>query len=224
MANRAIRKAHQIVTVSHSVAAEIHAAFGREAAVVSNVVDLDTSESIRPEGFDRPFFLSVGSIEPRKNLRRLAEGFRAARLLRNFDLVLVGRAAWGHLPAGVKFTGPMSDANLRWLYEHACALVAGSVYEGFGLPVAEAVSLGTPVYCSDIPAFHEASQGKARLFFNPESTESIREAFLQAADESFQVDAESRSAACFNAFTCSRMMQEFCAVCGIDGPERNIRL
>lgn len=170
-----------LATVSHSVREELLARFpDRPVCIVSNVVSIDQVEAdplyVLP---DRPYLLAVGSIEPRKNLARLVEAFKLVNTDDEFDLVLVGRQAWGDLPSGVKFTGPVSDAQLRTLYDGATSVVVPSLYEGFGLPVAEARALGVPICCSNIPVFDEvAPVGAVR--FDPENVESIQDGLIQA--------------------------------------------
>jgi glycosyltransferase involved in cell wall biosynthesis len=199
LAIRALARSRAIVTVSDAVREELEAATNRPVRVVSNVCEID---QVTPAsgGHVRPYFLAVGSIEPRKNLHALVEAYQHSGVAKDFDMVLVGRQAWGAPPEGVTFTGPVSDGLLRWRYEHATALFAASLYEGFGLPVAEAVALGTPVYCSDIPAFAEAGQGQIRGLFDPTLPDSIVAAFRDAAAK-----ADDPRPTPANAYSLSRM-------------------
>jgi glycosyltransferase involved in cell wall biosynthesis len=158
--------------------------------VIGNIVGLDSVMEEPVTLPERPFFLSVGSIEPRKNLHRLAEAFRSSGLAHDFELLLVGRQAWGELPEGVSVTGAVSDGELKSLYKNAQATFVPSFYEGFGLPVAEGLALGSPVFCSDIPVFREVAGPVAR-YFNPFDVDSIREALIAAA----QLGAADRPAA-----------------------------
>jgi alpha-1,3-rhamnosyl/mannosyltransferase len=107
----------------------------------------------------RPYFLFVGTIESRKNL---AVALAAWRVLRDqADFLAVGRGA---LPQeeGLQALGPVPDVQLPALYSGAAALVLPSLYEGFGLPVLEAMQCGTPVITSRDPALLEVS-GQAAL-------------------------------------------------------------
>jgi glycosyltransferase involved in cell wall biosynthesis len=168
----------ELVAVSQAIADELADAIDVKAHVIPNGVHVlpDTA----PETRDRPYLLSVGAVEPRKNLARLVAAYQQSGLAGEVDLVLVGRSAWGALPAGVVYLGPVDDTRLAALYGGAAAVVSASLYEGFGLPVAEALSVGAPVVCSDIAAYREVTQGHARLF-DPLSTSSIAEALVAAA-------------------------------------------
>lgn len=170
-----------IATVSESVKDQILLDQpNANVCVIGNIVGLDSVIEEPATLPERPFFLSVGSIEPRKNLHRLAEAFRSSGLAQDFELLLVGRQAWGELPKGVSVTGAVSDGELKSLYKNAQATFVPSFYEGFGLPVAEGLALGSPVFCSDIPVFREVAGPFAR-YFNPFDVDSIREALIAAA-------------------------------------------
>ncbi|WP_158704582.1 glycosyltransferase family 1 protein [Rhizobium sp. NXC24] len=122
------------------------------------------------------FLLCVGTLEPRKNMRTLIEAFGAldedVRSL--FPLIVVGGTGWGRklLPnvtatlvdAGqIRFVDYLPDDDLRAMYASCRVFAYPSVYEGFGMPIAEALSHGANVVASDIPAHHEAGQGLAEL-------------------------------------------------------------
>ena len=99
-------------------------------------------------------------------------------MARTHELVLVGRVAWGERPRGVVVLDDVTDADLSTLYAHATGVVSPSLYEGFGLPLVEAMRAGTPLACSDIPVFQEVSGGHAS-FFDPLSEEAIGDALLE---------------------------------------------
>lgn len=177
-------RSNTVVTISESVSREIAERWpGVHARVVSPFVELEAVEPVAVSGFERPYVIAVGSIEPRKNLLRLAEAYTRSAVSSEVDLVVVGRRAWGTIPDGVRLTGPISDGELRFLMERAIALVSPSLYEGFGLPLAEAAHLGTPVVCSDIPVFREVTDGDA-IFFDPLNADSIVDALEGAVENS----------------------------------------
>ncbi len=133
------------------------------------------------------YLLYVGTLEPRKNLERLLFAFISLpRELRSrFPLIIVGAQGWAsHSLKGkierlardgeVRWLGYISRYDLKALYAGAKIFVYPSLYEGFGMPVIEAMACGTPVLTSDRPALRE-SAGEAAYFIDPESIDSIRE-------------------------------------------------
>lgn len=179
-ADRAMNSA-LVLTVSHAMRAEIVDRWPRaEVRVVSPyVVDRGPRIAVKDPA-SRPYFLTVGSVEPRKNLAALARAFRASGLQDTHDLVVAGRPAWGAIPEGVRFLGAVTDDELESAYVGAQALFAPSLYEGFGLPVVEAMAVGLPVYCADIAAFREVTTGADPYLFDPLSNEAMVEAFRHA--------------------------------------------
>ena len=122
------------------------------------------------QGLPSSYVLSVGSTGPRKNPRLLVEAYRRARALDGDvpPLVLTGPPPAPDLMAAVSSMGGQAvgfvpDANLRGVVARAACVVLPSMYEGFGLPIVEAMAAGTPVVASDIPAHREASGGLATL-------------------------------------------------------------
>jgi glycosyltransferase involved in cell wall biosynthesis len=131
-------------------------------------------------GLERPFVLAVGVLQPRKNLRLLAEAFGKAKTAHKLphQLALVGKAGWGaehealrevaargggpEAAEAVVFPGYVEDAALPILYQ-ACEVFAHpALYEGFGIPPVEAMACGAPVLVSDAPAMPEVC-GEAAL-------------------------------------------------------------
>lgn len=128
-------------------------------------------------GIEGEYFISVGTLEPRKNLKRVLEAFsiNAQRTALNVQLVIVGRAGWGEdLPQlnNVKLLGLVPDEDLPGLYAGSAGLIYPSLYEGFGLPVLEAMTVGCPVLTSDRGSLAEVA-GRAAVTVDPENTESI---------------------------------------------------
>lgn len=149
-----------------------------------------------------PYWLAVGTIEPRKNLVRLLEAYR---LYRESDrpftaLVIVGQRGWKAEPfyealashpfrEDILLTGYVSDEQLAALYSHALALVYPSEYEGFGLPVLEAMACGCPVICSDRSSLPEVG-GEVARYVDPMDTPAL----VRAMDEIAGLDASGRDA------------------------------
>ncbi|HWH34702.1 MAG TPA: glycosyltransferase family 1 protein [Acidimicrobiales bacterium] len=119
-------------------------------------------------GVSQPFVLFVGTLEPRKGVADLvAAHAQARRRCPDLQLVLAGPRGWGDPPdlqrPGVVALGPTRDGDLDALYGAAVALALPSRYEGFGLPVLEAMSRGCPVVASDIASLAEVAGGAALL-------------------------------------------------------------
>ncbi len=134
-------------------------------------------------GVDGPFLLSVGTLEPRKNLPRLVDAYERVRtsLPEPWPLVLVGPSGWGARvkPAtGVVLTGMVTPSELSALYAMARLLVYVPLEEGFGLPPVEAMALGTPVVASPLP-----STAGAAFEVDPLDTDSIADGLLSVATD-----------------------------------------
>ncbi|MBP7967700.1 glycosyltransferase family 4 protein [Candidatus Woesebacteria bacterium] len=121
------------------------------------------------------YILTVGKLEPRKNIARLLEAY--AQIETDIQLVIVGLKGWGDIPEThdkrVRFVGYMTDDELIALYKHASAFALPSLYEGFGYPVVEAMKYGCPVLTSDTSSLKEIASDCAVLV-DPEDTNSIR--------------------------------------------------
>lgn len=142
------------------------------------------------------YFLAVGSLQPRKNLTALLAAWkRMAAEQPHLGLVLVGASAehfarqvLDPVPAGVRFLGYLPDRDLPALYSGALALVSPSLYEGFGLPLLEAMACGTPVAASHCGALPELVDG-CGLLFDPHRPQDIAACLERlAADHHLRVD------------------------------------
>lgn len=131
-------------------------------------------------GLTQPYFLCVGTREPRKNLQRVLSAFKALKKT-NMFLVIVGNFGWGEdvaVISGIKVLGFVPKKDLPMLYTGATAFVYPSLYEGFGLPVLEALSCGTPVITSKRGSLGEIAEGIA-IEVNPESSADIQRGMEQ---------------------------------------------
>ncbi len=139
----------------------------------------------RPDGeaadLGRPYLLTVATLEPRKNLDTLVEAWRL--LGDRYLLAVAGGAGWGPQPRldvpGIERLGYVPDAELARLYRGAAAAVYPSRFEGFGIPILEAMACGAPVVASSHPSMDEAA-GDAALRADPESPEAIAAAIEDA--------------------------------------------
>lgn len=150
-------------------------------------------EVLRRHGLDRPYVLALGTLEPRKNIPRLIEAQRLLRAEGSFDgdLVLAGAEGWGPpVPEapGVRRIGRVADADLPALLGGAEAFAYVSLYEGFGIPVLEAMACGAVVVTSRGGACAETAGGAAVLV-DPLDSAAIAEGLRHAV-----ADSEARAA------------------------------
>jgi len=147
-------------------------------------------------GVTGPFLLSVGTLEPRKNLQRLVEAYGTVRdrLPDPWPLVMVGPSGWGAQvdpQPGVVLAGSVSAPVLSGLYASARLLAYVPLIEGFGLPPVEAMAVGTPVVASPLPS----TEGAA-FEVDPGDTEAIAEGLMAVAtDDQLRADLADRGAA-----------------------------
>jgi glycosyltransferase involved in cell wall biosynthesis len=168
----------------------------RKVTVIYNGVDScfypRTDEEIREVcgtlGLSQPYVLCVGSLEPRKNLRRLMQAWKIAqeKVDREVSLVVVGAPGSTRvfrslsMPAvpRVVFTGYVADSHLPALYSGAAVMIYPSLYEGFGLPPLEAMACGTPVVTSATSSLPEVV-GSCAVLVDPEDSLSIARGLLE---------------------------------------------
>lgn len=132
-------------------------------------------------GIDKPYVLAVGTLEPRKNLERLLEAWEGLGARGGHELVLVGPKGWeaeqilaSAKSGGVRTLGFVSDDDLTALYAGASVFAYPSLYEGFGLPVLEAMQSGVPVLTSNVSSLPEVAEGAA-LLVDPLDVHAIRD-------------------------------------------------
>lgn len=188
-----VQKVKHIITISEFSKNKIIEHFKvpeDKISVIYNGVDLTNKESedLAHNRFTSlpPYILSVGSLEPRKNLSRLITSFIQYKNETKSDikLVIVGKKGVSRVfgEAGIKevdtddiiFTGHVSDYELQYLYKNTLGFCYPSLYEGFGLPPLEAMQFGVPVLTSNTTAIKELCVNRA-LLVDPMSVSSISE-------------------------------------------------
>jgi glycosyltransferase involved in cell wall biosynthesis len=161
---RIARAADALVAVSEFTKGEVVELLGVPDEKIT-VVPNGVSPTFRPQGpaAAGDYVLAVSTLEPRKNLSRLVEAFRLADL-DGCELRVAGAPGWGRVSlAGerVRWLGEVGDQELARLYRGARCVAYPSLYEGFGLPVVEAMACGAPVVTSAAPALRELTDGAA---------------------------------------------------------------
>jgi glycosyltransferase involved in cell wall biosynthesis len=176
---RVVRAAARVIAVSEFTKRELVEVLRvpeEKIRVIPNAVGPPfVSDGPRAEG---EYVLAVGTVEPRKNLPRLAEAARAAGV----ELRVVGAAGWGDVGAtgeGVRFLGFVPDDELARLYRGARCVAYTSLYEGFGIPVLEALACASPVVTSAGSAMAEVADGAAVLV-DPNDADAIARGIREA--------------------------------------------
>lgn len=182
-----IKKSAKILTISNSSKRDIIKEYGvneRKVAVINLGVkegaksDMKAEELLKKYGVDKPYLLFVGTLQPRKNVKKLIEAYANLKKdNKDLSLVIIGRRGWMYdkiirapkdfgVEGDVKFLDSVTDEELPAFYENALIFVLPSLYEGFGLPILEAMKHGCPVATSNISSLPEAGGGAA-IYFDP---------------------------------------------------------
>jgi glycosyltransferase involved in cell wall biosynthesis len=163
MVPHVLRAARRVIAVSEFTRRELVDLLGvpeERIHVVPNAVEDEfTRDGPAEQG---EYVLAVGTLEPRKNLDRLVEAVRRT----DTELRIVGARGWGGVEVagnGVRWLGEVSDAELARLYRGAACVAYPSLYEGFGIPVLEAMACGVPVVTTRGTAMEEVANGAAVL-------------------------------------------------------------
>ncbi|MDD5644401.1 MAG: glycosyltransferase family 1 protein [bacterium] len=201
-----IKKANSVITVSEYSRKDMIKKYGLEEnkiKTVYNGIDHDFyTEKTSPEdtkllaeaGIKKPFLLSVGSLQPRKNIEGILLALKKIyKSLPELRWIIAGPEGWlsggihktfkenPELHSIINFTGYVRPEMLRALYRNALAMIYVPFYEGFGLPVLEAMACGAPVITSNVTSLPEVA-GNAAILVNPnnigEIAESIKKVWL----------------------------------------------
>ena len=210
----ALRAATHIVTLSDSARRDVIRYFGVTPGRIS-VTPLAAGERFKPAvqsavtairakyHLQAPYVLYVGINKPPKNLVRLIDAYARVAPNVEHDCVIAGawderylqakqRASERGLAERVHFIGPIADDDLPELYSGADLFVTPSLYEGFGLPVLEAMACGTPVACSHAASLPEVA-GDAGLLFDPLDIDAIAQTIVRILTDRAMHDQLSRA-------------------------------
>jgi glycosyltransferase involved in cell wall biosynthesis len=160
---RVLRQARRVIAVSEFTRRELTELLdvpAEKIRVVPNAVGPDFTQD--GEAASGDYVLAVGTLEPRKNLERLVAAVRRT----DKELRVVGARGWGSVKVegnGVSWLGEVTDAELARLYRGAACVAYPSLYEGFGIPVLEAMACGAPVVTTRGTAMEEVADGAAVL-------------------------------------------------------------
>ncbi|MCE8040711.1 glycosyltransferase family 4 protein [Halomonas daqingensis] len=194
---RGCKKAYAILTVSEFSRKRIVEWAGVSSDKVVNVgngVDKSFNSDVIPYNLGTPYYLCVGNRKAHKNETRVVEAFAQADIDEGIHLVFTGASEPSleamiqehNLSSRVKFMGTVTEDELPSLYKGARGLLFPSLYEGFGLPVLEAMACGTPVITSNCTSLPEVA-GDAAMLVDPLDTQE-----LQDAIERLEQDASLR--------------------------------
>jgi glycosyltransferase involved in cell wall biosynthesis len=163
---------------------------GVDARLFESMDDAPVHKTLERLGLSHPFILYVGTIEPRKNLVRLIKAFEAIAPHHNqLRLVLAGRLGWNYTETleamkssscadRIRYFGFISEEDKRALLKSCEILIYPSLYEGFGLPVLEAMAAGAPVITSRLSSLPEVA-GDAAVLVDPYSVSELTEALYR---------------------------------------------
>lgn len=197
---RSLSRAQHIIAISESTKKDVQEFFSVKPEKISTIylgveherfasADSSSIERVRAScGIKRDYLLFVGTLEPRKNLIRLLEAFytllsRRPELIDRYQLVLAGSPGWLYeeifeevksrgLESSVVFPGYVPASDVPALYAGASLFVYPSLYEGFGLPVLEAMAAGVPVISSSVSSLPEIT-GDAAVLVDPLDVEGL---------------------------------------------------
>lgn len=197
---RSIRRAKKIIAVSEATKRDLkqlfHVADKKIRVVYEGFVRERPGKPIvdvrSKYGIGEKYVFFIGTIEPRKNLPNLIKGFCSVAnipAMKKVELVLAGAPGWKYgqvikairdakLGHRIRYIGYVPHDDKMHLIEHATAFAFPSLYEGFGLPVLEAMSLGAPVITSRVSSLPEIA-GTAALFVNPQKYKEIGQAIVK---------------------------------------------
>jgi glycosyltransferase involved in cell wall biosynthesis len=205
---QSLQKANKVISVSKTTKKDLKKFYSLPENKVEVIYNGYDRESVNEHNFHldkeeikkNPYLLYLGTLQPRKNIPTLIEAFYKLQTeYPNLKLILAGKKGWlfdkifkevkdKEIEDKVIFTGFVNESDLQFLYENAICFVLPSRYEGFGIPVLEAMSYQCPVIASYKSSLPEVG-GDACLYFNPETVNDLEEKIkLFLSDENLRTE------------------------------------
>lgn len=190
---KAVDRASKIIAVSKNTKKDILKYYHPDESkieVIYNGYERKATKTTQPMMIKKPFILYNGTIQPRKNIITLVDAFSKFQInYPDFNLILAGKKGWLYeetlehikklgLSDKVSAPGYIPDEELNYLYKNAFCFVMPSLYEGFGIPVLEAMSHQCPVVSSFASSLPEIG-GEACLYFDPKSSENLYDKLVE---------------------------------------------
>ncbi|MCX7785257.1 MAG: glycosyltransferase family 4 protein [candidate division WOR-3 bacterium] len=189
---KSLLNAHHIITMSNYTKKALVDFFNIKSEKISVIYEgvdekfqpydrNQTTKTLSHYLINRPYLLAVGTLEPKKNYPLLLKAFQSLKI--DWDLIIIGKKGWKSngifktidklgINQRVKILGYVKIEDLPYFYNGAEIFVFPSLYEGFGLPLLEAMACGTPVVCSNSSSLPEIGKD-AVLYFNPYSVDEL---------------------------------------------------
>lgn len=186
-------RASQICADSQATASDLTAFYGTSSQKINVVYPateaLPIGELPNHPALQNPYFLFIGTMQPRKNIATITQAYRQFRQTAKNppNLIFAGAKGWLFDESwlegeGIHWLGYINEADKGALYAHARALVFPSLYEGFGFPILEAMGCGTPVITSNTSSCPEVA-GDSALLVNPRDVDELVSALHQMNDD-----------------------------------------
>lgn len=205
---RSLKRSKKIIAVSENTKNDLIKLFGISPDKITVIHEAhrpsfrpiekkeETRKALEKYNLPQNFILFVGTIEPRKNIVRLIEAYKEAvadERFKDYKLVVAGKKGWYceeifkkveelGLKNDVIFTGYLADADVPYFYNAAECFIYPSLYEGFGLPILEAMACGCPVITSNTSSLPEVA-GDAAILIDPYNSKEISGALRQVLSD-----------------------------------------
>ena len=202
-----VRRSRGIIGVSNATSKDVQRFYGVTAKTIYHGVEPEFFE-IAKRRQPKDYLLCASTLHPHKNIDRLLRVYQRSRNLPKLIVTGVRGFAAEKLeqlrPASVEFTGWVPRQQLYDLYQGARGFIYPSTFEGFGMPVLEAMAARIPLACSDIPVLREVA-GDCPIYFDPLNENAIEQALVRLATETIPTEAGQQRAA---EFTWERTARE----------------